>query len=240
MRRIVLFSLTLAMGLLCSGLGVWQIRRLTARRAANRQALAGRDLAPLIGDSIAAPHLVPYRRATLSGTLDEGREFLLRNRLVRGVPALLVVTPLRLPGTDTAVLVNRGYVPSLDAVDPGAATWSEAGRHRFSGSLLPTPDRGDGAPLLHAGHETWRALDLRGMRARLPYPIAPVYLLAEPDSSDGAAHTVRGRVYPFRAEPPPMDEGPHLMYAIQWFGIAAAVIAFGVIFIWRGPVPIRE
>ncbi len=240
MRRIVLFSLTLAIGLLCSGLGTWQIRRLAARRAANRQALAGRDLEPLTGDSVRAPHLVPYRRASLFGAPDERREFLLRNRLVRGVPAILVVTPLRLPGTDTAVLVNRGYVPSLNAVDPGSATWSEAGRRRFSGILLPTPDRGDGAPLSHAGQETWRALDLRGMGARLPYPIAAVYLLAEPDSSEGDTHTVRGRVYPFRAEPPPLDEGPHLMYAVQWFGIAAAVVAFGVLFIWRRPVPIRE
>jgi cytochrome oxidase assembly protein ShyY1 len=24
------------------------------------------------------------------------------------------------------------------------------------------------------------------------------------------------------------------MYAVQWFGIALAVLAFGVVFIWRG------
>ena len=72
------------------------------------------------------------------------------------------------------------------------------------------------------------------MQARLPYPIAPVYLIAEADPAAGPAHTVRGTVYPFRAEPPPLSEGPHLMYAVQWFGIAGAVAAFAVIFIWRG------
>jgi cytochrome oxidase assembly protein ShyY1 len=72
------------------------------------------------------------------------------------------------------------------------------------------------------------------MRARLPYPIAPVYLVAEADSAEGEAHTTRGRVYPFRAEPPLLDEGPHLMYAVQWFGIAVAVVAFGIIFVLRG------
>jgi cytochrome oxidase assembly protein ShyY1 len=30
-----------------------------------------------------------------------------------------------------------------------------------------------------------------------------------------------------------MDGGPHLSYAVQWFGIAAAVIAFGIFFVLR-------
>jgi cytochrome oxidase assembly protein ShyY1 len=70
------------------------------------------------------------------------------------------------------------------------------------------------------------------MRARLPYPVAAVYLVAEPDSSS-RAHTIRGRVYPFRAELPPTDNGPHLSYALQWFGIAVAAVAFGIFFILR-------
>ena len=101
------------------------------------------------------------------------------------------------------------------------------------------PDRGDGAPLRHGSHETWKSLDLRAMRSRLPYPLAQVYLIAEPDSG-GAEHTVRGRVYPFRAEPPPLAEGPHLMYAVQWFGIAAAVAAFAFIFVWRRGAVTRD
>jgi surfeit locus 1 family protein len=234
LRRIVLFSLTVAIAILCTALGVWQFRRLTARRAANRVTITARSLPPLVADSSGAVHLLPNRRAILPGELDEGREFVLRDRLIRGVPAVMVVTPLRLAGSDTAVLVNRGYVPAPDAVDPGAATWTEPGQPVFHGLLLPVPDRGDGAPLRHRGRETWRSLDLAAMRARLPYPVAPLYLLAEADSSAGDAHTIRGTVYPFRAEPPPLDDGPHLMYAVQWFGIAAAVVAFGVIFVLRG------
>jgi surfeit locus 1 family protein len=233
-RRIVLFSLCLLVAAVCVGLGTWQLGRLSRRRAANREALAERAL-PLSGRGDSG-ELRANRRAKLSGRLDEEREFLLRGRVVQGVPAILVVTPLRRSGTDTAVLVNRGYVPAPDAVDPGSASWSEPGTNSYTGVLLPIPDRGDGAPLQHAGRETWKTLDLSAMRARVPYPIAPVYLVAEPDSAAGAAHTIRGTVYPFRAEPPPLDEGPHLMYAVQWFGIAAAVVAFGIIFVLRdGP-----
>jgi len=231
-RRIALFTTTVLIGLLAISLGFWQLGRHTERAERNRLAILGRTLPPLVGDSARTPPLLPNRKVIVMGTLDEPREFLLRNRLVAGVPAVMVITPLRLPDTDTALLVNRGYVPAPDAVDPGTATWSERDRREFRGVLLPIPDRGDGAPIARNGRESWHALDLGMLRARMPYPLAELYLIAEPDSGS-ADHTVRGTVYPFRAELPPMDQGPHLSYALQWFGIATAVVAFGIVFILR-------
>ena len=234
MRRIALFTTTVLIGLVAISLGFWQLGRHAERAERNRQALLGRSLPPLLGDSSLSPGLQPNRRVLLFGSLDESREFLLRNRLMAGVPSVMVITPLRLPGSDTALLVNRGYVPAPDAVDPGTASWSERDRRMFRGVLLPLPDRGDGEPITRNGRESWHALDLRMLRARMPYPIAAVYLIEEPDSLS-VDHTVRGTVYPFRAELPPMDQGPHLSYALQWFGIATAVVAFGIFFILRSP-----
>ncbi|HEU5218799.1 MAG TPA: SURF1 family protein [Gemmatimonadales bacterium] len=234
MRRLILLSATVIVGAACLALGVWQLGRLTKRRAANAQALIGRSMPPVVADSTQWGTLLPNRRAELSGTLDSAREFVLRNHLIRGIPAVQIVTPLRIPGQDSAVLVNRGYVPAPDAVDPGPAQWSEPGIRTFHGILLAVPDRGDGNPIEHNGRETWKSLDLHAIRARLPYPVIAAYLVAQTDSADGAEHTVLGTVYPFRAELPPMDEGPHLMYAVQWFGIASAVLAFGVLFILKG------
>lgn len=236
MRRLILLSVTVLIGAACLALGGWQVGRLTARRAANAQALTGRTLPPLVADSTSAPRLLPHRRAVLTGQLDPAHEFVLRNHLVRGVPAVQIITPLRIPGSDSTVLVNRGYVPAPDAIDPGPADWAEPGTRVFRGTLLPVPDRGDGSPVARKGRETWKSLDLRAVRGRLPYPLVAVYLVAQPDPAEGSAHTVSGTVYPFRAELPPMDEGPHLMYAVQWFGIAVAVLAFGVMFILKsGP-----
>ena len=231
MRRIVLFGVTLVVGLAAIAMGVWQLGRHRERAELNRLAIAGRGLPPLIWDSLGPQSLAANRRALLGGTLDQPREFLLRNRVVAGVPAVLVITPLRLAGSDTAVLVNRGYIPAPDAVNPTAESWSEPDRGQYHGVLIPVPDRGDGSPVASRGRETWHALDLTAMRARLPYPLSPLYLVVEPDSS--TAHTIRGTVYPFRAELPPMDGGPHLSYAIQWFGIAAAVVGFGIFFILK-------
>jgi surfeit locus 1 family protein len=230
MRRTVLFVITLLVAATATGLGFWQLRRLAARRAANREAIAARTLPPQAVNRDWPP--LSQRRAVISGRFVEDHEFILRGRVVQGVPAVQVVTPLRLPDRDTAVLVNRGFVPAPDATDPGNATWSEPGDITLHGVLLPGPDRGDGDPITNNGRETWRAMDLSAMRRRLPFPVASVYLVAEADSGSDT-HTIRGRLYPIRAEPPELTEGPHLSYAIQWFGIALASIAFGLVFVLR-------
>ena len=48
----------------------------------------------------------------------------------------------------------------------------------------------------------------------LPYPVAPVYVVALGDSVDRALIALA------RLTVPPLDEGPHLSYAIQWFSFA--------------------
>jgi surfeit locus 1 family protein len=53
--------------------------------------------------------------------------------------------------------------------------------------------------------------------SRVPYPLAPYYLVATGDSADGA--------HPARRELPALDEGPHRSYALQWFSFAAIALA---------------
>jgi surfeit locus 1 family protein len=230
MRRTVLFVITLLVAVTATGLGLWQVGRLRDRREANRIAVAARALPPMVLNQDWPP--LPGRRAVVTGRFAEDHEFILRGRVVQGVPAVQVVTPLRLAERDTAILVNRGYVPAPDATDPGNATWSEPGQVTVHGALLPGPDRGDGSPIRSNGRETWRAIDLSAMRDRLPFPIASLYLVAEADSGSDT-HTIRGNSYPIRAAPPALGEGPHLSYAIQWFGIALAAITFGLFFVLR-------
>src|ERR1044071_4951140 len=170
-RRNVLFGLTVVVGVSCVCLGIWQLRRLAGRRSANNAILAGRAQPLLVIADESGPGPIANRRARVTGELDEQREFVIRDRVVQGVPAVVIVTPLRIPGRDTALLVTRGYVPAPDAVDPHSRRWAEPGPVRFQGDLLPVPDLGDGQPLTHDGRETWKRLDLSAMRRRPPHPL---------------------------------------------------------------------
>ncbi len=210
----VIFSLL--MGALCLRLGVWQLDRLATRRASSASALAQRALPGV--DARSLHDSAGNRRATAIGTYDYEREIILRGRGRGGVPGVEVVTPMRLAGSDSAVLVLRGYVPSADAISYDVRLHREADTTAVSGIAMAIPVDADGAmPAERNGATTWRRLDLATLRDRLPYPLAPVYLIADSPATVSPA--------PTRSSPPPLDDGPHLSYAIQWFGFAT--IAFG-------------
>jgi surfeit locus 1 family protein len=59
----------------------------------------------------------------------------------------------------------------------------------------------------------------------MPYEVAPVYIRQAPDSALPR--------FPRRLEPPAIDDGPHLSYAIQWFAFAAMAMVFGVVLLKR-------
>jgi cytochrome oxidase assembly protein ShyY1 len=92
------------------------------------------------------------------------------------------------------------------------------------GLAAPIP-RGGGQRLEHAGGTTWARLDLEPLRARIPYPLLPVVLRQAPDSSLPR--------FPRRLEPPALDDGPHLGYAIQWFLFGGMAAAFAVLVVGR-------
>ena len=239
LSRQLLFGLALLVTLGAWALGGWQLSRLVDRRSRNRAAIAQAtvEATDLSVATLSTP--VRYRRATAIGEYDPTHEFFIRGRLYRGNPGVQVVTPLRIGGRDTALLVNRGFVPTADAgpppaPSPGLLPFDEAGAVRIEGVALDIPDQGDGQPLTTPTGEAWGRLDLTQMRRRLPYPIWPYYLIAGVDSAKTHDHTIRGRVLPVRIDPPSLDDGPHLSYAIQWFAIGGAALGFGIVFVRRG------
>jgi surfeit locus 1 family protein len=211
---------SLAVAAVCVRLGFWQVSRLRERRASNAAAYARRTLPELI---LPGPHCdLDERRVSATGTYDHPHDLVIRGREYRQVPGVEIVTPLRIPGTDTALLVLRGFVPAGDAMTARPDTLVEPGTHTVHGIALDLPsepDRGD--PRTADGHETWRRFDA-AMATRLPYPVYPAILVQTADSN-----TPR---WPRRLDPPVLDDGPHLSYAIQWFGFALIFGVGGVLF----------
>ena len=226
-RRVLVAGL-LGFAAVATRLGVWQVHRRSERLANNASILAQRT-APELDVSQRGATSLANRRVRATGVYDRTHELVLRTQALRELPGVVLVTPLRLSGAgDTAVLVERGFVPSPDAVTlpPEAAQLDELGSQRVHGvALALTAEADSGAPLVHHEMTTWRRLDLAALRARLPYPILDVVIRQTPDSSLPQM--------PRRREPTELNEGPHLSYAIQWFAFAAIAVVFAVVF-WRG------
>jgi surfeit locus 1 family protein len=226
--RFALIAVCLVVAAGATGLGFWQLGRLQARRAANRVALAGRTLSPVSLNALDAHDSLSQRRATAVGAFDYSHAFILRGRVERDAPGVHLVVPLKLDGREDAVLVHRGFVPADDALRPDTSTIDlTPGERTVEGILIDVPDDPTGAaPIVVNGDTTWHRLDRATVRSRLPYPVLDVYLFETARESRPDA----ARPWPVLASLPALDDGPHLSYMVQWWGIAAAAVAFAVIF----------
>jgi surfeit locus 1 family protein len=161
----------------------------------------------------------------VTGRYDHRQELVLRGQAYQGTPGVHVVTPLRLRGSDTAVLVIRGFVPAPDAVRVDLDSFREPGEQKITGLAQAIGSGGDAKPLEVAGRSTWARLDLPALTRALPYPILPFAILQTPDSS--LPH------YPIRLAPPDVTDGAHLSYAVQWFLFSFMAVAFAVLVVAR-------
>jgi surfeit locus 1 family protein len=222
-RRSILAVISMALVLTAVRLGVWQLDRLATRRDANRQLLVARAQPPI---DLADTPPVAGRRASARGQFETEGQLLLRNRVHRAAPGLHVVTPFRIEGRTGIIWVLRGFVPAADGVRPDSIPSPTPGSVRISGELQPLPATDNtGQPVVIDGDTTWRRLDAAVARARRSDAPPMVLYLAGGDAGPGQLPVV---------EPPVLDDGPHLSYALQWFAIAIAIGVFGA-FAFRTP-----
>lgn len=205
-------------------LGIWQLSRLHERRARNAIAAEARKDSPvdLNTRGLRRDSTLADRQVLARGEYDRTHEIVLRNHVYRDAPGIWLVTPLRIAGSDSAVLVNRGFVPAPDAVTADVVRLNEPGEVTVRGVAAPLPITADsGEPRSRLGQVSWKRLDLAAVRRTLPYPILAVSILQAPDSA------LADR--PIRLEPLPLDDGPHLSYAVQWFSFAVIALVGSVL-----------
>lgn len=231
-RGLVFFGGMVVAAVVFVRLGIWQAGRLRERRAINAIAREARELPPVSLDATLAAGggtggALDNRRVSLNGRYDHAAEVVLRGQTEEGVPGVRLVSPLRPLSGDTAILVQRGFVPSPDARTVALAPLEEPGVVWVKGIAFGLDTAQRGQPLEEGGQLTWRRVDLPALRQRLPYPVASYLILQEPDSTLGAV--------PRRDEPPLLDDGPHLNYAIQWFAFALIALVVGGIVGFKRP-----
>ena len=191
----------------CIMLGTWQLRR-RAERAARNASVAAR-LAEAPAPLTAAAPLRRYQRVFMTGVADYSQQLVLTHRTREGSPGVHLLTPVRVAGRDTLILVNRGWVYSFDASRIDAVPWRESDTLVVQGWLDSMPE-GTPAPI---DERRIARLELAKIRPLLASPVSPFVVVAT-----GESVAVRNR--PARLPPPSLDPGPHLSYAIQWFSFA--------------------
>ena len=223
--RTVFFLLSLLLAAVCLRLGLWQRSRLQERRARNAT-IEARRREPVV--DLGTEHgPLPDRRVRARGYYDAGNDMLLRNQVVNEVPGVLVATPLHLAGSDTAVMVIRGFVPTPDGLSvPYLDSLRETGAQEVEGialALEASPD--SGRPAERDGRTSWVRLDAAALARRLPYPILDVAILQSP--APGLPR------FPRRQPPRALDDGSHLSYMLQWFAFATIALVMGSIVLLR-------
>jgi surfeit locus 1 family protein len=229
-RLLVFLLLAVVLAAAFIRLGFWQLSRLSQRRARNSLVTA-RLAEPKVPITTLSPDSSSrLRRASLAGAADFDNEIVFAARSYQGSPGVYLLTPVRIAGRDTAVLVNRGWIYAPDGVSVDLRRWRE-GSTTFVGfaDLLPRGDPSAPSGVLRKQERVVSQLDAATVSSLLPYPVSPLYLVA----------TVQDTTKPMvervaRLEPPALDEGPHLSYALQWFAFAAIALIGGTVVAVRG------
>ncbi len=206
-----------------AALGVWQLGR-----AAQKQAL--HDLIDQRGQLSAwgGPDLLQapdpqaglHRPVTLNGRWVPEASVFLDNRQMGGRTGFFLVTPLRIMGSERAVLVQRGWVPRdfndrsrLPVID------TPTGEVHIEGRLAPPP--GQLYQLGEAGTGTIRQnIELAAFAQETGLSLLNVSVLQTGDAADGLQ-----RDWPRTGA----DVSRHHGYAFQWFGLCALA---GVLYVW--------
>jgi surfeit locus 1 family protein len=206
----------------CVRLGFWQLHRRTERKARNALVISRLDSVAV--DVSTLPHdtaAARFRRARVTGVPDYEHELIFAARTYRGSPGVNFLTPIRIPGRDTAVIVNRGWVYSPDGSSVDESKWRDTSS-TFTGYVEEFPSVA-GSSYANRPRVIAR-LSYAAIAKGLPYPVAPVYLVALGDSVIAPDRLARLTI-------PPLDEGPHLNYAIQWFSFALIALVGAVVVI---------
>jgi surfeit locus 1 family protein len=213
----------------CIRLGVWQLTRLEARQAYNKTLIDRTAGARIAAESLPADTAEGhYRLVTARGSMRYDREIVWAPRMRQGSPGVNFFTPMRLAGTDTVIIINRGWAYSPDAKSATFERWRERDTLSVAGYVETwTQDCGyePGRPLPPScGDSTARVLrrlDRRAAERLVGAPVASYILMQTSDS------TLRADSIPARVTIPMLDEGPHRGYALQWFGFAMVSLIGG-------------
>jgi surfeit locus 1 family protein len=221
---------TVIMLLLCIKLGMWQYNKADTKRSLQTQ-LTARLSEPAVALPVKITGLESwrYKRVQFAGQYDTRYQLLLDNQVHNTVAGFHVFTPMQVEGSNTYVLVNRGWVPRKAAkvgeMPQPPAIETPQGRQQIEGDIglpaskfftMDTPPAADGK-----WQQVWQNLDMARYAKSVPFAVQPFVVRLDKSSQAGGF---------VRDWPPPGERVTmHLGYAYQWFGFALTLLVIYIV-----------
>jgi len=203
-------------------LGFWQ-RSRAHQKEALQAAIAQFESAPVtpVGAAPLPLASIQYHRVVARGSFVSQQVVYLQNRPYHDQPGFYVLMPLRIDGGGY-VLVNRGWLPrAADDIRAIAPYRTPAGEVEITGIARADPGlafelgKGGSAP-----HQTIRQnLDVNAYARETGLPLQPFVLMQQSALDDGLI-----RDWPA----PTTGVATNYGYMLQWWGMAAAALIFGL------------
>ncbi len=211
-------------------LGFWQLHRAEAKTALMRQFALQAHLPPAsVVDLCLLDAENRYRPVTARGHYDP-RQVFLDNQIHDKTVGYHVYTPLILAEAPVVVMVNRGWLPA----DPARQVlpWLAApkGEITVQGRLALPANPAIKLGQMQPDHwpQVVQHLDFSQLSDALGASVAPAVVLLDADQPDGATRAWTPTFGGFGPE-------RHRGYAVQWFALAAALLALFLIYSLRLP-----
>ena len=223
-RRFWLVALAAAVGVaLPLRLGVWQWSRAEHKIAWQAQIEQRETMPPVDERALADPAVPPellHRPVVLHGTWVKERTVYLDNRQMRGKPGFYVLTPLRLAGQNSAIVVERGWIPrNFEHRERLQPVETPPGLVEVRGRIAPPPPKlydfgGAGIGAIRQN------LDLGQFRAETGLALLDMTVQQAGAASDGLLR-----------DWPRADSGAatNYGYAFQWWAMSGLV---AVLYVW--------
>ncbi|RJG04962.1 SURF1 family protein [Noviherbaspirillum cavernae] len=202
-------------------LGQWQMRRAADKEAIERHLSAQEDAPPILLDDVTRTMgALEYRRVIVRGEFVRDWAVYLDNRPHNGAAGFYMLMPLKIAGSDSHVLVARGWVkrdltdrkklPPI-VVPPGIVEIQGVVR-RNAGRVLQL-----GTPEALHPNAIVQNLDIQALAQAANMPIQPFMIEQLNDTHDGLM-----RDWPR----PSSGIDKHFGYAFQWYALAATAFVF--------------
>ena len=212
---------------LMANLGFWQLNRLDAKKDFN-SVLRSHTSTPVQTLDKAVPtkwNKATYEwiRVSISGTYDSSKAVTIINRSQDGSAGYNSAVPFTSTSNRT-ILVNRGFVPLVMST-PAAPS----GEIEIVGYLRASQSRSALGPIdsTDAGNTEFQRFDVPLISAHVGRTLEPMFLQLIQESPAPSSQ------WPAKVPLPPLDEGTHLSYAMQWFFFCLVAFTAWVVVIRR-------